>query len=103
MLSVFRGISVLEGLSYLAILSVTFGFVSREYVGSLGMIHGLLFMLYLAVSLSVSGKEQWSLKVWLPIFAASLVPFAFVPVELYLRRYASRKVASVATDSAGTA
>jgi len=93
LLSFFRAISLLEGLSYVAILSVTFDVLSRDYVASLGMLHGVLFMLYLAVSLAVSGKEQWSQKVWLPILAASLVPLAFIPVELYLKKYAARKAA----------
>lgn len=99
MLTFFRSISILEGLSYLAVLSVTLGFVGREHVATLGMVHGLLFMLYLAVSLAVSGKEQWSLKVWLPVFAASLVPLAFIPVELYLRKLSSDKALSAADDA----
>lgn len=87
----------------MAILSVTLGVLSRDYVASLGMLHGVLFMLYLAVSLTVSDKEKWSLKVWLPIFAASLVPLAFIPVELYLKKYAARKAATADADLANAA
>ncbi len=86
MLQAFRTISVLEGLSYLVILSVTFGVIDREYVYTLGMTHGALFILYLLSSFIVSSQKGWSLLVWVLLFLASLVPFAFIPVELYLRK-----------------
>ncbi len=86
MLKAFRTISVLEGVSYLLILSVTIGLIDREWVSSLGMAHGILFILYLSLSLSVSGKQQWSVLKWLILFIASLVPFAFILVEIYLRK-----------------
>lgn len=86
MLNSFRAISLLEGLSFLAILSVTLGLVSRDFVFQLGMAHGVLFMLYLFLSLIVSNTQRWSLKIWLPLFIASVVPFAFIGVEIYLSR-----------------
>ena len=86
MLTTFRFIGILEGCSYLVILSVTFGIIGRDYVYPLGMLHGLLFMLYLVFSLIVGAKKNWSLIVWLLVFFASLVPFAFIPVEIYLRK-----------------
>ena len=98
----FRFVSVAEGLSYLLILSVTLGFISRELVFPLGMAHGVLFILYLFSSLHTSHKQGWSLLVWLPIFLASVVPFAFIGVELYLRR-AMAGAAEAATDNAAPA
>ena len=86
MLKYFRAVSMLEGLSYLAILSVTLGVISRDYVSQIGMGHGVLFMLYLFLLLLVSDKQRWPLKIWLPLFMASIVPFAFILVELFLRR-----------------
>lgn len=97
MLAFFRSISVIEGLSYLIILCVTFGLISREYVFYLGMTHGVLFLVYLVASLLVSNSRGWSVLVWLALFMAALVPFAFVPVELFLRREAQR------TDAVGVA
>jgi integral membrane protein len=82
----FRIISAVEGLSFLIILSVSAGFISREYVFTLGMLHGVLFMLYMVLSLIVSHRQGWSVIVWVLVFAAALVPFAFVLVEIYLRR-----------------
>lgn len=95
MLRVFRITSIMEGLSYLTILSVTLGVLSREYVFHIGMTHGVLLMLYLVLSLMVANKENWSLKVWLPIFLASLIPFAFILVELYLQKVAANNQAMI--------
>ena len=86
MLKLFRAISVMEGLSYLAILSITLGLISRDYVFQIGMGHGVLFMLYLFLSILISDKQRWSLKIWLPLFFASIIPFAFFLVEFYLRK-----------------
>lgn len=88
MLSLFRTVSVIEGLSYLVILSVTLGMISRDYVFVLGMTHGVLFMGYLVLSLLVCNARGWSVMVWLGLFLAAVVPFAFIPVEVLLRRKA---------------
>jgi integral membrane protein len=96
MLQFFRAISILEGLSFIAILSISFGFLSRDYVFILGMVHGVLFMLYLLLSMIVSNKQQWSLRIWLSLFVASIVPFAFIGVEIFLSRVLKyRKVVEV--------
>ncbi len=86
MLKLFRVISVLEGCSYLAILSVTAGLISRDFVFALGVLHGVLFLAYLMFSLQVSHKKGWSILIWLLVFIASIIPFAFLIVEYYLRR-----------------
>ncbi len=86
MIKVFRTISILEGLSYLVILSVTLGVIGREWVFPLGMSHGILFFLYLVLSLIVSGKKGWPVWGWLILLLASVVPFAFILVEVYLRK-----------------
>lgn len=86
MLKFFRLVSLLEGLSFLAVLSISFGLVSRDFVFQLGMIHGVLFMLYLLVSLIAANKQQWSMLIWLSLFIASIVPFAFIAVEIFLNK-----------------
>ncbi|WP_281648334.1 DUF3817 domain-containing protein [Parendozoicomonas sp. Alg238-R29] len=85
-MSLFRITSVLEGLSYLIILSVTAGLISRDFVFALGIAHGVLFLLYLVLSLHTSHKQGWSVMIWLMVFLAALVPFAFIAVEMYLRK-----------------
>lgn len=86
MLNYFRAISILEGLSFLAILSVTLGFISRDFVFQIGMTHGILFMLYLFLSLIVSNNQEWSLKVWFSLLLASIIPFAFIPAEFFMSK-----------------
>lgn len=96
MLKYFRIISVVEGLSFLAILCVTLGVISREFVSYLGMFHGVLFMLYIALSFVVAKKEGWSILSWIALFLASIVPFAFIIVELFLRKESTKQALSVA-------
>jgi len=86
MLKLFRIASLAEGISLLVILSVTIGFISRDYVYVLGMTHGVLFLFYCAFSLVVSHRQKWSVVTWVLILLASLVPFAFIPVEIFLKR-----------------
>lgn len=90
MIKLLRTFSLLEGLSYLTILCVPLGLISRDYVYPIGMTHGALFMAYFIVSLLVSHKARWSVLVWLLVFLASLVPFAFVLVEMFLRKETKR-------------
>lgn len=68
------------------ILSVTVGIISRDYVFPVGATHGALFIAYLLLSLQASHKRGWSVIVWLLIFLASIIPFAFIGVEFFLRR-----------------
>jgi len=86
MLSVFRIVSLIEGLFYLLILCVTLGLFSRELVFPLGMGHGVLFVSYFVLSLLASHKSAWSVLVWLAVLLAALIPFAFIPVELFLQK-----------------
>ena len=86
MLKLLRILSVLEGISLLAILSVTFGFISRDYVFSIGMTHGVLFMLYCFFVLAISNVKNWPSTVTPILLFASLLPFAFIGVEYFLRK-----------------
>lgn len=95
MLKFFRIASLLEGMSYLLILCVTLGFISRELVYSIGMTHGALFMVYLLLSLLASHKQGWSVLVWLLVILAAFIPFAFVPVELFLQKELRRKESGI--------
>ncbi len=87
MLKFFRFISVLEGISYLIILSVAFELISREYVYLFGMGHGVLYLLYLVLSLIVCNNEKWSVLIWIALLIAAVIPFAFIPVEYFLKKH----------------
>ena len=88
-MKIFRLVSLLEGISYLLILSITLGFISRDYVFYLGSMHGGLFITYLLLSLYASHKQKWSVVTWLLVSSASIVPFAFIAVEFYIRKQLS--------------
>ena len=64
--------------------------ISRDYVFYLGAMHGTLFIAYLILSLYTSHKQSWTIITWLLIFLASIVPFAFIGVELYIRQQLSK-------------
>ena len=91
MLKYFRVVSILEGLSFLIILSVTLNIISRDYVFEIGMTHGVLFFLYFLFSLVASHKRGWSVVVWLLVLLASIVPFAFLAVEVFLQKELKNK------------
>lgn len=86
MINLFRIASLAEGISLLVILSVTLGFISREFVYVLGMTHGVLFMIYCALSLVISHKQGWSVIIWLLSLLAAVVPFAFILMERFLEK-----------------
>lgn len=86
MLKFFRVASLVEGCSYLVILCVTLGLISRDFVATLGMVHGVLFIVYVLLSLVVAYKQGWSVTVWLLLFVSALIPLAFIPVELFLQK-----------------
>lgn len=94
MSGLFRVVSLLEGLSYLLILSVTMGFISREYVSTLGMGHGVLFLLYCVCCVAAGSRDRWSGFALIMVFFASLIPFGFVPVELWLRKREARSLST---------
>lgn len=86
MLNSFRIASMLEGLSYLVILCVSFNIISRELVFPIGISHGILFILYFVLSLLASHKQGWSVITWLMVVCAAIVPFAFIPVEIFIQK-----------------
>ncbi|MFL0809433.1 MAG: DUF3817 domain-containing protein [Agarilytica sp.] len=86
MLKIFRVASLAEGTSYLLILSVTVGLVDRDFVYLIGMGHGVLFLSYFILSTLLSHKQGWSVIVWFLVLAAAVVPFAFIPVEVFLKK-----------------
>ena len=85
-----RIISVIEGVSFLALL-----FIAMPYkyllgepilVRYVGMAHGVLFIVFIASLLDATMRYQWGLKFSLFCFACSLVPFAPFWLEAKLKR-----------------
>ena len=87
---IFRIVGLLEGISFLLLMSVGlyFKYVLNDpsYVKLLGMPHGLLFMLYLILAYLIKKEMNWSNKKLAIVFLAVIVPFGTFYVDIkYLR------------------
>jgi integral membrane protein len=81
----FRLITLLEGLSYILLLFIA---VPLKYGGGddflvkiLGMPHGVLFMLYLALAFYLKDSYEWKWQQTAVVFLASIVPFGTFYVD----------------------
>ena len=79
MITTFRIISYLEGISYLLLLFVG---VPLKYFGgneilvkTLGMPHGLLFIAYILLAFFIKPGFKWNNKDFAIILLASVIPF----------------------------
>ena len=76
--SVFRIIALLEGVSFILLLiAVPIKYIihNEQYVKALGMPHGILFMLYIALAVLMQKKMQWNKKNMFIIILGSVIPF----------------------------
>lgn len=80
MLSFFRKLSFVEGLSLIFLIFVAmpakYHFAYVHSIWMVGMTHGLLWLAYFVVSLVVSHQKNWSVQFWLVTLLASVLPFA---------------------------
>lgn len=79
MLKAFKTISILEGISFLAILFIT---MPLKYIWDngkpnqfIGMAHGVLFILYIIMAVFIKSQRGWSLKTLLIVWLCSVIPF----------------------------
>ena len=79
MISLFRKVALLEGLSYIILLFIDvplkYLFKNVCLVKLLGMPHGILFIAYIIFSLILYKKMKWSSLDFIIILSASLIPF----------------------------
>jgi integral membrane protein len=73
-----RIIAFIEGCSYLLlgftmILKYKFAMPQPNYI--VGLVHGILFVLYIVLLLQVSFLHRWNIFKMLMAFLASLIPF----------------------------
>lgn len=80
-----RILGILEGLSFLFLLFIA---MPLKYIYSLpiyvrytGMIHGILFILYVVMLYQEKERWEWSWKKFLVLFLCSNLPFGFLIVE----------------------
>ncbi|MBT7850615.1 MAG: DUF3817 domain-containing protein [Formosa sp.] len=90
LLTLFRIVAFLEGLSYILLLFVG---VPLKYLGNdvtlvklLGMPHGFLFMAYIAFIIVLRFDTPWLKKHFILIAIASIVPFGTFIVEHKLKK-----------------
>lgn len=85
-----RIISIIEAISYLVLLGVAmplkYIWQEPQAVRVVGMAHGVLFCLFCVALLNAMLTQKWSLKPPFLIFLASLIPFAPIWVEKWLKK-----------------
>lgn len=91
LLTVFRVIALLEGVSYLLLLfiasPVKWFLGDPTYVKWLGMPHGLLFMAYVVLAVLISSDLKWDRKTLAIVLVASVIPFGtFYVDKKYLKQ-----------------
>ena len=90
LISIFRLVAFFEGLSYVLLLlvAVPIKYSSGEafFVKMLGMPHGILFVLYIAVALVLRIDNQWIKNNFLAVLIASVIPFGTFVVDFKFKR-----------------
>jgi len=93
MISIFKIISFLEGVSYLLLMFVGMPFKYLEslgntsvYVKMFGMPHGVLFVAYIILAIVLRFMLKWSFKDFSIVCILSLLPFGTFFVGKYLKK-----------------
>ena len=82
--SVFRVIAMLEGVSYILLLIATpikYVLDNEQYVQALGMPHGILFILYIVLTLFIRKQMKWDSQILFIVMLASIIPFGVLYVD----------------------
>lgn len=84
-MKLFRIIAVLEGFSWVTLLffavPIKYIYNIEIYVQKIGMVHGLLFIIYIAIAFLLQLKINWSKKELLIILIGSIIPLGFLYVD----------------------
>ena len=85
-----RLVAFLEGTSFVVLLFIA---MPLKYLAGLplavrivGSVHGLLFLIFLAVLYSAGRQRDWPLRRWLIAFVSSIVPFGTFVFDRSLRQ-----------------
>ena len=85
-----RVVGFLEGISFLLLLFIAMPLKyilgNAVLVKYVGMGHGVLFMIFLAVLFIVCEKQKWSIKVFIYGLMASILPFGPFVFDHYLKK-----------------
>jgi integral membrane protein len=82
---------LLEGLSFIILLAIA---MPLKYVGGkpemvsiVGMAHGVLFVVYIALTIIAKFQYSWSVKKMLVLWVASVVPLGTFYADYKILRY----------------
>ena len=79
MLGIFRGIALMEGVSYLLLFALSMPLKYwagiREPNIYIGYVHGFLFIAYIGLAVVLWQERKWKLKTLFWVLLASLLPF----------------------------
>lgn len=85
MIKAFRIITLLEGFSLLVLLFLA---MPLKYIWNLpqmvqvvGMVHGILFLLFVVLAIMVFYELKWSLKTFGIVMFASVIPFGAIYID----------------------
>ncbi len=85
-----RVVGFLEGISFLLLLFIAMPLKyilgNAVLVKYVGMGHGVLFMIFLAVLFIVCEKQKWSIKVFIYGLIASILPFGPFVFDHYVKK-----------------
>lgn len=89
-LKLLRIIAWIEGVTYILLfvtmpLKYLYEIPGPNYI--VGMLHGVFFLLYIALVLLVASQDKWTIKNTLWALVASLIPFGTFIAEKKLMRY----------------
>ncbi len=92
LVSILRFAAIIEGLSLLILLFIAmplkYYYGNMEIVPVVGMTHGILFMVFVALSSFVSQRKAWSDSFLALLVLSSIVPFATFAMDRKLKALA---------------
>ena len=92
---------IIEGLSFIILLAIAMPLKylagKPEMVTIVGMAHGLLFVLYIALTVIAKFQYRWSWKRMLLLWVASVIPFGTFYADYKLLRHEQEKDDEVRT------
>ncbi|MEX0767156.1 MAG: DUF3817 domain-containing protein [Microthrixaceae bacterium] len=80
----FRVVAIVEALSYLCLLSASVAHRignTQDLVPQIGLVHGVIFLVYLGLALSVRNTLRWNLASTVFVIIAAVIPCGGIYVE----------------------
>lgn len=85
----FRVVAVIEAVSYLCLIAASIvkrTTDSTDLVPVIGPIHGVIFLVYLALALTLRPRLRWDLRTTILIVVAAVIPLGGIVVEQRVAR-----------------